>query len=139
MKIDIKLTQEDLLLTYNNLHNLKLTFENASVTIDNIPFDADQLSLNRLQMLSYLDKEIEFRDRNNNILSLSGSELKTYLPLIENELGVRYEKINKTYNTLKDSLSAEISLTEYYGASAFYENIYGETFTEYDYTNLNGL
>ena len=137
MNINIKFNEEEEeLLDYDSLYGLKLLFENASVTVNSIKFDVRDDSLQRLQMLSYINEEIEFRDASNNILSLSGSELKTYIPLIENELGNRYLKINKIYNTLKDSLSAEISLTEYYGISTFYEDLYGVTFTEDIHENL---
>ena len=139
MNIDIKLI-ETLYLDYENLRELKVIFENSSITIDSIPFDVDDSSLVKLKMISNINGEIEFKDANNNILSLSGSELKnTYIPLIESNLGTRFNTINNRYNLFKNSLSAEEIITYYEGASAFFEDLYDTSFTQNDFDNLNAL
>jgi hypothetical protein len=139
MNIDIKLI-ETLYLDYDNLRELKGIFENSSLTIDSIPFDVDDSSLVKLKMISNINGEIEFKDANNNILSLSGSELKnTYIPLIESNLGTRFNIISKRYNLFKNSLSAEEVITFYEGASAFFEDIYDTSFTQNDFNNLYEL
>jgi len=139
MNIDIKLI-ETLYLDYDNLRELKGIFENSSLTIDSIPFDVDESSLTKLKMISNINGEIEFKDANNNILSLSGSELKnTYIPLIESNLGTRFNIISKRYNLFKNSLSAEEVITFYEGASAFFEDIYDTSFTQNDFNNLYEL
>ena len=139
MNIDIKLI-ETLYLDYDNLRELKGIFENSSLTIDSIPFDVDESSLTKLKMISNINGEIEFKDANNNILSLSGSELKnTYIPLIESNLGTRFNIISKRYNLFKNSLSAEEVITYYEGASAFFEDLYDTSFTQNDYDNLYEL
>lgn len=138
MNIDIKLV-ETKYLNYENLRELKHTFEVSSVTIDGIPFDSDDISLHRLKMLSHIDTEIEFKDANNNTLSLSGSEFKTYIPLIESALGTRFLKINTMYNSFKDKLAANEIITYYNGVSAFYEDLYDTSFTQNDFDNLNAL
>tara|TARA_E500000318_G_C3558452_1_gene212215 strand:- start:881 stop:1300 length:420 start_codon:yes stop_codon:yes gene_type:complete len=136
MNIDIKLL-ETLYLDNDNLKELKFLYENSSVTVDSIPFDADHISLNRLKMLSYINTEIEFIDANNQVLSLSGSELNTYIPIIENNLGTRFKKINTMYNSLKASLSAGETITYYEGASAFFEDLYETSFTQNDFDELH--
>jgi hypothetical protein len=138
MNIDIKLI-ETIYLDDENLRELKGIFENSSLTIDSIPFDVDDASLVRLKMISNINDEIEFKDANNNIISLSGSELKnTYIPLIESSLGVRYNLISKRYNLLKDSLSAQ-TLTFYDGASAFFEDLNDTSFTQNEFDSLYEL
>tara|TARA_A100000172_G_scaffold3619_1_gene2229 strand:- start:44641 stop:45060 length:420 start_codon:yes stop_codon:yes gene_type:complete len=139
MNIDIKLI-ETIYLDNENLRELKGIFENSPLTIDSIPFDVDDASLVRLKMISNINDEIEFKDANNNILSLSGSELKnTYIPLIESNLGTRFNIISKRYNLFKNSLSAEEVITYYEGASAFFEDLYDTSFTQNDYDNLYEL
>ena len=139
MNIDIKLI-ETLYLDYDNLRELKGIFENSSLIIDSIPFDVDESSLTKLKMISNINGEIEFKDANNNILSLSGSELKNiYIPLIESNLGTRFNIISKRYNLFKNSLSAEEVITFYEGASAFFEDIYDTSFTQNDFNNLYEL
>jgi len=134
MKIDIKLiTDNTLYLDFENLKSLKHYYEDQSIEVDSIYFDVDYISLSRLQMISYLDKIVQFRDANNEIVSLSGSQIKTYIPTIEGKLGERYEKINEFYNTYKVKLSASEIITHYNAASAFFEHINDTSFTEDDY------
>lgn len=137
MNINIKLKEDDtIILDFDNLYNLKIIFEQESVEINNIKFDTDAVSLQRLKMLSYLNKEIQFKDANNSTISLSGSEIGSYIPLIEGKLGERYEIVNLRYNTFKTQLSANQVITHYNAVSAFYEDVYGIPFTENEYTNM---
>ena len=138
MKIDIKFTPEEetLYLDFDNLKELKFYFEENNLEIDSISFDVDMSSLQRLQMLSSLDKEIQFRDATNQIISLSGSQIKNYIPTIESNLGERFEKINDIYNTYKVKLSAEEEITFYNAASGFFEYIYTTSFSQEEYDNI---
>jgi hypothetical protein len=95
---------EDILVDYDILHNIKLGTENSYVNIDEIKFDVDAESLKRLKMLSYLNEEIDLKDAENNTFVLSGSELAYYIPLIEQRLGQRYLSINYLYNDFKDKI-----------------------------------
>jgi hypothetical protein len=135
MKIDIKLKQTEY-LNSNNLNDLKLSYENEPLDVDGIYFDVDSLSLQRLKMLSNIEGEIEFKDANNNVLSLSGSELNIYLPKIENELGKRYNRINFIYNIYKDKLGQNESITYYNGVSGFFEYVHQTSFTQNDFDNI---
>ena len=96
---------EDILVDYDILYNIKLGTENSYVNIDEIKFDVDAESLTRLKMLSYLNEEIDFKDAENNTFVLSGSELTYYIPLIEQRLGQRYLSINYLYNDFKDKIT----------------------------------
>ncbi len=137
MKIDIHLLENTTeYLDFNSLYDLKIFFEQDSVEIDSINFDADPVSLNRLQMLSYLDKEIQFKDATNGLVSLSGSQIKTYIPVIESKLGERYEKLNYLYNTYKVKLSASENITLYDATSGFYEYVNDTSFTEDKFNNI---
>ena len=137
MKIDIHLIKDTTeYLDFNSLYDLKIIFEQDSVEIDGINFDADPVSLNRLQMLSYLDKEIQFKDATNGLVSLSGSQIKTYIPMIESKLGERYEKLNCLYNTYKVKLSASENITLYDATSGFYEYVNDTSFTEDKFNNI---
>jgi hypothetical protein len=95
---------EDILVDYDILHDIKLGTENSYVNIDEIKFDVDAESLKRLKMLSYLNEEIDLKDAENNTFVLSGSELAYYIPLIEQRLGQRYLSINYLYNDFKDKI-----------------------------------
>jgi len=95
---------EDILVDYDILHDIKLNTENSYVNIDEIKFDVDAESLKRLKMLSYLNEEIDLKDAENNTFVLSGSELAYYIPLIEQRLGQRYLSINYLYNDFKDKI-----------------------------------
>lgn len=137
MKLDIHFNQEDIFyLDFFNLKDLKIIFERTSLEIDGINFDTDDASLQRLQMLSYLDKEIQFKDANNGTVTLSGSQIKTYIPSIESKLGERYEKINDLYNTYKVKLSAEEYITHYDATSGFFEYINDTSFSEDEYNKI---
>ena len=96
---------EDILVDYDILYDIKLGTENSYVNIDEIKFDVDAESLTRLKMLSYLNEEIDFKDAENNTFVLSGSELNYYIPLIEQRLGQRYLSINYLYNDFKDKIT----------------------------------
>ena len=149
MNIDIKLTDtendptlvNESLLTYGSLATFKHSFENDVMLIDNISFDVDTESLRKLEFISLLDYEIEFRDSYNNTLSLSGSEIKTLLPTIKNNLGIRYNIVNKVYNDLKNRLDNQDYVLEYNAVSCFHESLYDTTFTQniYDDIKENGL
>lgn len=95
---------EDILVDYDILHDIKLGTENSYVNIDEIKFDVDAESLKRLKMLSHLNEEIDLKDAENNTFVLSGSELAYYIPLIEQRLGQRYLSINYLYNDFKDKI-----------------------------------
>lgn len=141
MKIDIKFTPEEetLYLDFDNLKELKFIFEDKNLEVDSINFEVDASSLQRLQMLSSLDKEIQFRDATNQIINLSGSQIKNYIPTIESKLGERFEKINDIYNTYKVKLSAEEDITFYDASSGFFEYIYTTSFSEEEYENILNL
>ena len=103
--------------------------------IDNISFNVDPESMLRLEYISLLDYELEFIDSNNTALSLSGSEINALLPTIKNNLGIRYNIVNKVYNDLKIKL--DVGITDYQVISTFYESLYDTPFTQNIYDDLS--
>lgn len=131
MKIDIKLQPDTPLIDLDILYETKLDIESYPVLIDSITFDVDSESLKRLDMISNIEGEIYFREANNNTLTLSGTELQYYIPIIKSKLGARFIAINEVYNNLKVSISAGEELTFANVISSF-EVATGE---EYSYLN----
>jgi hypothetical protein len=142
MNIDIKLIQPNYNesvssdnCTYEKLVHYKLVFEERPMLIDNISFNVDPESMLRLEYISLLDYELEFIDSNNTALSLSGSEINALLPTIKNNLGIRYNIVNKVYNDLKIKL--DVGITDYQVISTFYESLYDTPFTQNIYDDLS--
>jgi len=146
MNIDIKLIENSPFESsnescgYESLTRYRSIYENFPIIVDNISYDIGLDSLQRLEFISLLDYEIEFFDSNNETLSLSGSEIKTILPTIKNNLGIRYNKISKIYNTLKGKLSGDsANLSHYEALSCFHEGLYDSSFTQKDYDEIKDV
>ena len=146
MNIDIKLIPNNPFESseescgYESLSRYRSIYESSPLIVDNISYDVNSDSLQRLEYISLLDYEIEFVDSKNTTLSLSGSEIKTILPTIKNNLGIRYNKISKIYNTLKGKLSGDsANLSHYEAISCFHEGLYDSSFTQKDYDEINDV
>lgn len=119
MKIDINLQPGIPLLDIESLYTIKLDIESYPISADGMFFDVDSDSLKRLDVISNIEDEINFKDANNNTFILSGTELQYYIPIVKNKLGARFVAINDVYNNLKVSISAEKDITYAYAISSF--------------------
>lgn len=128
MRIDIKLQPDTPLIDLDGLYETKVNIESYPLSVDGISFDVDSQSIERLDMISNIEGEINFREANNNTLTLSGTELQYYIPIIKNKLGVRFVAINEVYNNLKVSISAGEELT-YANVLSSFEAVTGEVYS----------
>jgi hypothetical protein len=96
----------------------KTQFEMLSASINNIIFDTDAESLRRLDILKNSTEDINFKDHNNETVTISPSTMSNYVDQLKIKLSSRYTKINTLYNnikanenfTLKETISAFESL-----------------------------
>jgi len=94
---------------YYDLKELNTKVLPLTTNIGGIAFDIDNESINKLEILSYNTKNIDFIDAYNNSINMQASTLKNYLSAIKEYHSDNLIKVNKLYNTLKNS--APLSLT----------------------------
>ena len=95
--------------SYYRLKEFNTTVLPVTANIGGIVFDINEESLKKIDILSKHNSSIDFIDAYNNTVNIEASTLKNYLSAINEYHADNLIRVNKLYNTLKNSSASVLS------------------------------
>mgnify|MGYP003671017065 CR=1 FL=1 len=102
MKIEIYRQIENQLIQSDELKDMKTKFESLTAEVNGLSFSTDAQSLLRLDIISHSNNIINFKNYENEVIPLSGTEIANYNNLLKTKLADRYATINEIYFNLRE-------------------------------------